>query len=242
VWECEHGPGFHDGGVPLAASAPAQSRAWLLIEHDGRWAEQAARTPLPGRLGDLAAAADALGIRVQLIRRPGRRAASRPGRVFAAWTAGPQPWLADVTGAAQVTGAAGEPGGLGLAALAAGERPPAGNAAGPMYLVCAHGSRNRCCARFGGPLARALAGGYPEHLWETTHLGGHKFAANMVLLPHGLYYGQCDRETAAAAIEAYRRGEVLGRGFRGRAGQDPAAQRAEHAELAARGRLPLRPA
>lgn len=119
-------------------------------------------------------------------------------------------------------------------------RPASGTPVERMYLVCVHGRRNRCCARFGGPLARALASGYADDLWETTHLGGHKFAANMVLLPHGLYYGQCDMDTAVAAIEAYRRGEILARRFRGRAGQDTATQQAEHAGLEARGQLPLR--
>lgn len=190
-------------------------------------------TPLPGGLGELAAAADALGIRVQLIRRPGRRADGESGRVFAGWTVGPEPWLADVT---QV---AADPGALDLAALAAGERPSSGTLVTRMYLVCVHGRRDRCCARFGGPLARALTGSYPDDLWETTHLGGHKFAANMVLLPHGLYYGQCDRETAAAAIEAYGRGEILAGRFRGRAGQDAATQQAAYAELDAAGRLPV---
>lgn len=210
-----------------------QARAWLLIEHDGLWAAQAAQTPLPGRRGELVAEADSLGIRVQLIRRPARRAGGGDRRVFAGWTVDPEPWLADVTDTAD------EPGALDLAALAAGKRPESGTPVERMYLVCVHGRRNRCCAHFGGPLARELAGTYADDLWETTHLGGHKFAANMVLLPHGLYYGQCGTDTAVAAIEAYRRGEVVARRFRGRAGQDAATQEAENAELESAGQLPL---
>lgn len=219
---CDHGRGCHDGDVPSHASAPEASRAWLLIESDGPWAEHAVETPLPGDLGKLALAADELGIRVQLIRRPARGDRDGAGHVFAAWTVGPRPWLADVTASADR---------LDLKALAAGERVAEGTAVERMYLVCAHGRRDRCCARLGAPLARALAADYRDELWETTHVGGHKFAANLVLLPHGRYYGPCDLDTARAAITAYERGAVLPDRYRGRAGQPAAAQEAEYAAL-----------
>jgi hypothetical protein len=118
-----------------------------------------------------------------------------------------------------------------LEALANGEPPPGATTVDRMYLVCVHGRRNRCCATYGGPLARALAPDHAEHLWETTHVGGHKFAANLVLLPHGLYYGPCDLPVARAAIAAYEHGETLPARFRGRAGQDKATQQSEYAAL-----------
>jgi hypothetical protein len=229
---CEHGPAYHDGDVPSHASAPAGSRAWLLIEHRGPWAEHAAQTPLPGQLRTTAIEADKLGIRVQLIRRPGRRDGGQDGAVYAGWTAGGTPWLRKLAWP--------WPAGTGLHGLAAGVPPQASvPVAGPVFLVCAHGSRNVCCARYGGPLARTLAARHPGQVWETTHLGGHKFAANLVILPHGLYYGPVDLRTASDAIGAYRRGEVTVHRFRGRAGQDPGAQAAEHAELTRRGTIPL---
>lgn len=226
---CEHAPGIHDGQVPSAASAPVASKAWLLIEHDGPWAASAIETPVPGDLGKLAVAADEAGIRVQLIRRPtreGRAAGAAAGekspRVFAAWTAGPDPWLADLTGI--------DAGDLDCAALAAGARPAAGVPAGHLYLVCTHGRRDRCCARLGGPLARALDADHD--VWETTHLGGHKFAANLVLLPHGRYYGPCDLATARNAIAAYERdGAAVPDRYRGRAGQSADEQEAEREAL-----------
>jgi hypothetical protein len=104
-----------------------------------------------------------------------------------------------------------------------------------MYLVCAHARRDRCCGRFGAPLARELAERYPERVWETTHLGGHKHAANLALLPHGLYYGPVDLPAALGAIEAYERGEVTVHRYRGRAGRDEAWQEAELAALVAGG-------
>ena len=214
---CEHGTGYHDGGVPSAATAPTGSRAWLLIGHSGPWAAEAVATALPGSLAKLALRAEELGIRVQLIRRSGaRRDAPDDGRVFAAWVAGDDPWVTQVTADS-----------VSLEDLAAGERPAGtperdglpGTPAGPMYLVCAHGKRDRCCARYGAPLARALTERHPQEVWETTHVGGHKFAANLVLLPHGLYYGPCDLASATAAIDAYRDGHVATHRYRGRAGE-----------------------
>jgi hypothetical protein len=225
VW-CGHDPGCHDGGIPSHASAPVRSRAWLLIEHDGLWAEDAAATALPASLAKLAVTAGELGVRVQLIRRPDRRASA--GRVYAGWTVGPRPWLAEVG-----------PGQLDLAALAAGERV-AGPSAGPLYLVCAHARRDRCCGRFGAPLARALAARYPDQVWQTTHVGGHRFAANLVLLPHGLYYGPVDQAAAADAIGAYQRGEVTAHRYRGRAGQEADVQEAEYERLIKAGAMAIK--
>jgi hypothetical protein len=65
-----------------------------------------------------------------------------------------------------------------------------------------------------------LAARYPEETWETTHVGGHRFAGNLVILPPGLYYGPVDSAGALDAVGAHARGEISGRGYRGRAGQD----------------------
>lgn len=236
---CEHGPGCHNVGVPAAATAPAGARAWLLIEFDGPWAAEATATALPEPLAKLAIGADELGIRVQLIRRPrrdggrGREASAGHPAVFACWTEGPSPWLRRL-GPADLNPAA-------LAALAVGEPPgDAGFSTGPprpLFLVCTHGRRDRCCARFGGPLARDLAVSYPAQVWETTHVGGHRFAANLVILPPGLYYGPADAEVARGAIDAYERGKITARGYRGRAGQPADTQQSNCAALAKLGTL-----
>jgi hypothetical protein len=113
---------------------------------------------------------------------------------------------------------------------------------GPLLLVCAHGRRDRCCARFGVPPARELAARYPDQVWETTHVGGHRFAANLVILPHGLYFGPVDPAAAHRAIDACQLGEITARRHRGRAGQDTVAQEAEHAAIASSGTLRLLPA
>lgn len=201
---CAHAAGSHDGAIDSRGTAPGDARAWLLIEHPGPWAAKPLDTP---GLPMIAHTAAGLGTRVQLIRRPGKQAT---GEIYCAWTADPVPWLlrSDATF---------RPADLG--SLTRGEWMPGGQPIGEsLYLVCTHGNRDACCGRFGSQLAGVLsAKGYP--VWETTHVGGHRFAPNLVILPEGLYYGPVDAEGAVAAIEAHLAGTIAARGFRGHAGR-----------------------
>lgn len=234
--ECEHGADSHDGTEPSAASAPEASRAWLLIEHPGPWPHEAADAVLPAPLAGLVRAAVDLGVRVQMIRRPGRRQVGDVRTVFLAWTAGGEPWLRR----GRVAAASPSLSEADLEDLAAGVVPSFGAfASSPLFLVCTHGRRSACCARFGGPLAPALAARHPDQVWESTHVGGHRFAANLVILPHGVYYGPVGVAEAAAAIEAYQQGFISAERYRGRAGQPREAQEAEYARLASAGPVPL---
>jgi hypothetical protein len=231
---CEHGAECHDGTEPSMASAPEASRAWLLIEHPGPWPHEAADARLPAPLRALVSFAAELDIRVQMIRRPGRRQVGDVRRVLLGWTAGRGPWLrwGSVSAASPALTE------RDLKELAAGITPTFGAPAGePVFLVCTHGRRSTCCARFGAPLAQALAARHPGQIWETTHVGGHRFAANLVILPHGLYYGPVGVDAAGAAISAYQRGAVAPGRYRGRAGQPKPTQEAEHALLAQTGML-----
>jgi hypothetical protein len=221
-------------------TAPEAARSWLLIEHNGPWPAEAVDAALPGALADLAAAAAAAGSRLQLIRRPGRRpprpadVPDAPPAVFVGWTAGPEPWLRRGDAATAGTLRAE------LAGLPDGLVPSFGRpVTEPLYLVCTNGRRDVCCARFGGPLARAL-GSRSAQVWETTHVGGHRYAANLVILPHGLYYGPVDEIAARAAIDAYQRGEIEPARYRGRAGQPRAEQEQQHQRMVAAGTGTLR--
>jgi hypothetical protein len=227
--ECEHGAENHDGTAPSMASAPEASRAWLLIEHPGPWPHEPAETVLPGPLRAAVDEAVDLGIRVQMIRRPGSRSAG--DGVLAGWTAGSEPWLRRGSLSSGLSG-------LDLEALAEG-KPVAFGApvTEPVFLVCAHAQRNACCARFGGPLALLLAARYPGQVFQTTHVGGHRFAANLVILPHGLYYGPVGLAEAVAAIGAYEQGAVRPGRYRGRAGQPKRTQEADHEALVRAGSL-----
>ena len=80
----------------------------------------------------------------------------------------------------------------------------------------------------------ALAAAYPDETWETTHVGGHRFAGAMLVLPHGLSYGRLDRDSALAVVERSRAGELDLAHLRGRSAYDGAVQAAE---ITARRRL-----
>jgi Sucrase/ferredoxin-like len=230
---CEHGADCHTGLEPSMASAPEASRAWLLIEHPGPWPHEAADAAQPAPLVE---AAGEFGLRVQLIRRPGRRQVGDARAVFLGWTAGAAPFLRYAKLSASAPGLSERD----LKELADGIVPSFGEAwADPLYLVCTHGKRNVCCARLGVPLAQALAARHPGQVWETTHVGGHRFAANLVILPHGLYYGPVSVALAATAIDAYQRGAIVPERYRGRAGRPREEQEAEYARLVERGTLPL---
>ena len=86
-------------------------------------------------------------------------------------------------------------------------------------------------------MAQALAARQPGQVWESTHVGGHRFAANLVILPHGLYYGPVGVPQATAAIAAYQQGTITPQRYRGRAGQPKPTQEAEYARLARTGSL-----
>jgi hypothetical protein len=231
---CEHGAECHSGAESSAASAPEASRAWLLIEHPGPWPHDAAEAAQPAPLAALVRSAEEFGLRVQMIRRPGRRQVGDVRTVFLGWTAGAAPWLRR----AEVSASAPELAERDLKELAAGVVPSFGVASdAPVFLVCTNGKRSACCARFGAPLAQALAARHPGRVWETTHVGGHRFAANLVILPHGLYYGPVTVGLAAAAIDAYQRGALGPERYRGRAGQPRAVQEAEYARLLEGGTL-----
>lgn len=223
---CTHCPGSHTGELPCHASATTKARSWLLIEHPGPWAENVDDTVAAGPVVDAIRRARRHGVRPQFIRRPGRRRATPPLRVYTAFpgTEAGEPWLEgrELDDPAELAG-------LDLASVAAGRAPGFGSpAGGPLVLVCTHGRHNVCCAGSGAPLARALRARFGDMVWATTHLGGDRYAANLACLPHGLYYGAMDEKRATAAVEAYARGEVALERFRGRAGLPEPAQAAEH--------------
>jgi hypothetical protein len=204
----------HDS--PVATASPAQR--WVLIEQPGPWGRDALeQSRFDAAVAPaLARRARAENVRLLLIRRPGDRLAdsgrrwayadSRPGREGLWWSV--RSADADLVDAPW-NGSVGEP------------------ARGPVYLVCTHGSHDACCALRGRPLARAVPAPGPADVWECTHLGGERFAANLVVLPHGFYYGQVPGD-GAEIVAAHDRGEVALPWLRGRAGLPPAAQAAQH--------------
>ncbi|MEX1247922.1 MAG: sucrase ferredoxin [Anaerolineales bacterium] len=97
----------------------------------------------------------------------------------------------------------------------------------PLFVTCTNGLRDRCCVLHGLATYWALAEKFPGLIWESTHHGGHRFAANFLHLPYGLSYGRLRPETAAEVLQAGREGHIVLDHFRGRTIYDGPVQAAE---------------
>jgi hypothetical protein len=211
---------------PLAGTAPTAS-GWLLVEQPGAWGRDAltgsALDPELGRA--LAQRAEGHEVRVQLVRRPRSVTTTPPGpgRTVVLTHAGPTPWTERLTGVDDAGLAALDP------ALCAAPRAPGlgDRVEGPVVLVCTHGKRDRCCATLGRPIADTLAALHPDLVWESSHVGGHRFAGNLVLLPEGLVYGALGVADALEVLTAHLAGRVSVAHLRGRSRLDRASQAAE---------------
>ncbi|GAA4477973.1 sucrase ferredoxin [Rhodococcus olei] len=218
---------------PLPGTA-AQVTAWLCLEHPGAWGRDvfAGDAFGPDLSARLQAHTEAAGVRLMLIRRPGRTAAGERRTVLFARSAPDGVWCVrfEVTSAADL---------LDLPLTAAATAPEFGEpVTGPVALVCAHGKRDQCCAVLGRPVAAELSAGFPDAVWECSHTGGHRFAPSMILLPTGYTYGRLDAAASAEAVTAAAHGQVYLPGLRGRSCWSPAGQ---VAEIAVRERVPAGP-
>lgn len=68
----------------------------------------------------------------------------------------------------------------------------------PLFIACTNGQRDPCCAKYGMPAYKALAQHAGELAWQSTHLGGCRFAGNMACFPHGIYYGHAGARLGGA--------------------------------------------
>lgn len=105
----------------------------------------------------------------------------------------------------------------------------------PLYLICTNGRRDRCCARFGSAVFTELINATQEYprfeVWQCSHVGGHRFAANLIYLPAGIWYGRMRPEDIPALLSAHLAGEIYLPRLRGRAAYPPVVQAAEAALL-----------
>ncbi|KAK4684574.1 hypothetical protein P7C73_g5604, partial [Tremellales sp. Uapishka_1] len=102
-------------------------------------------------------------------------------------------------------------------------------------LICTHGSRDCRCSDKGGELVRALRGEIERRgvesriqVGEIAHVGGHKFAANALVLPSLDMLSNLDASHAPSIItfllEGRPKGSQMWDHWRGRYGLDEAQQ------------------
>jgi hypothetical protein len=191
-------------GESLAGTATAAER-WLVLEVPGRWPRDVADlSALPETAG--AAISGWLGIpgsRLQFVRRLGGTFGRL--RAFA---------IRAETDAGEVRRIELES----YEELATLDLETAGDPVDhSLVLVCGHGSRDPCCATRGTEVYRALEERLgSDELWISSHQGGHRFAANVLVLPSGLQFGRVSPGDAPFLVARALAGRIdLGR-YRGR--------------------------
>lgn len=201
-----------DRDDPVTGTASRVDR-WLLVEASGPWGARS--LPQNRGVGDetllgLQRAARAAGVRPLLVRRP-------PGR-----PAGP-------AGGRRLLAADSRPGREQMltrvvpddAELADIPLPFEGDASGwlpteRVIAVCTHGGHDPCCAVWGRPVVEALSAAYPDATWEVSHIGGDRFAGNVLILPEGHYLGRVPPDRAAEVVQRLLAGERPAPHYRGR--------------------------
>lgn len=216
---------------PLAGTGGYGAR-WLVVEIDSAWGThaffQSRLDPAIGRA--LVRRAESAGIRPVAIRRFGRRSDERRAQKRWRWAlADARPGLESVR-----EGVVDDPAELLELPLDGSAGIPSDQ---PIVLVCTHARHDQCCAVRGRPVARALTHAFPDQTWESSHLGGDRFAATMIVLPHGLYYGRVNAADAGTIVDRYHHGEIVEEFYRGRSSLSNVAQAAQSFARAADGDL-----
>ena len=202
-------------GEPMIGSVDQRLR-WLLVEDRSAWGTDAVKDVLGE---ERARDAKARSIRPLLIRRrEGDPAADAVRRVI----------LVDTTTREMAVRTIEHPSELALGAIANAPIAEFGAVmSDPIFLVCTNGKRDACCALRGRMLVTALAADHAERTWECTHLGGHRFAGNLVCLPDGIVYGRVPPAEGPRLADAFLAGRLDPVLLRGRSAWPAPAQVAE---------------
>jgi hypothetical protein len=203
------------GDALFATAAPAER--FVLVEQPGAWDRNALRESRldTSVLAGLLARCHSANARLLLIRRAHRPTESRRWAIADARPGSEATWWGTFDSDDELCDL--DPG------------APSGTPTdAPTFLVCTHGRRDPCCAGRGWPVAVALTAELPDQTWQCSHVGGDRFAANVVILPHGLYYGHVTPDNAVTIARRHLEGRVTVESLRGRSTFAPAAQAAEH--------------
>jgi hypothetical protein len=210
-------------GEPLSATATTAVN-WLLVEVRGSWPRDVAE-------GGLDAASRATvsawldrtpSSRLHFIRRPGRTAEPRRAYLVRAPETNPEVRQFDLDA---TTGLAGLD--LDSAGVVVDRQ---------LVLVCGHGTRDACCALRGSAVLGALSPHVaPADLWISSHQGGHRFAANVLVLPAALQFGRVDPVNAEPIVRDALAGRIALKHYRGRTAYTAREQAAERVVREARG-------
>jgi hypothetical protein len=202
------------GSSEALAATASRVDHWILVEYRGLWdrdvlggslLSEELKTHLREQLGRLPHS------RLLFVKKPERRAHGRRQLFFGSSRPGEERFYGlefdrhdDLVG-------------LDLASALRDGGTPGVPVEHALFVVCTHGKRDRCCAKYGRPLYDALRRELdPECVWQSTHVGGDRFAGNVVCLPDGLYFGRVPPDGARPLVADYLAGRLRLEYYRGR--------------------------
>ncbi len=200
-------------------------RRWLMVEQPGPWGSDAlSQSGLPLDISlELRSRARQAGVRPILIRR-GREFTGDGRRCYLATTTAQETRLVSLQ-----LDETEELLDIDLASFAQnGTHAGASEVSEMVVLVCTHGRHDACCAIRGNRVSRVVCSLGEVQGWECSHIGGDRFAANVVLFPHGIYYGRVNAEDVGTLIHDLGEGRVSIDHMRGRCSLPFPLQAAEH--------------
>lgn len=88
-------------------------------------------------------------------------------------------------------------------------------------FICTHGRHDKCCAKYGQKVAEVMR----KHLekenlnievWESSHLGGHRFAPTLIDFPNGYSYGRLSSDNIPIFFENRKKNKIFAPAYRGK--------------------------
>jgi len=91
-------------------------------------------------------------------------------------------------------------------------------------FICTHGNRDACCGSFGfviyDKLRKMLQNNSNIRVWRISHLGGHKFAPNMLDMPQGRIWSRFTESEALMIVRSTMDLNMIDKCYRGLIGID----------------------
>lgn len=209
---------------PLVGTAP-HITTWFLLEYPGRWTSRAVKDndlpePVKARLESYL---DFIPQSRLLLIRQRPRVAPPELRFFVALTHADRQMLYEFALDDYDTLL-----GLDLSAIAQGDaRYAAYQRARPLFTICMHGRRDRCCPLRSLPVHIEMMQHGGPAVWQSSHIGGHRFAPNVISFPQGMVYGRVPPQRARTLMNDCRDGLVTLDLLRGRSCYEEPAQAAD---------------
>ena len=197
---------------------------WLFVEHPGPWGLHPPHdTPLPDPAKrHLLHILQALPLsRLLFIKQERRKAAPLAFFVAVTRESGPALYAFTLTSYAELPR-------IDVAVLADGQHAHGSADDRALFLVCTDGKHDACCAKYGLPIYHAMRAYAGHAVWQSSHVGGDRFAANVACFPYGLFYGHIGPEDIQPLVDAYRSGQVYLPKYRGRSCYPFVVQAAEY--------------